>query len=104
MNVTSLASGKRTTSTLFLTNSRDRCCYLRPPVRKKKTLLQRVACSRTPRICSARELLTVLKGLVLRGYAARAECDRCEGFALRGYTARAECDHCEGFSFAWIRC
>ena len=82
MNVTSLASGKRTTNTLFLTNSRDRCCYLRPPVRKKKTLLQCAVCSR-----SARELLTVVKGLDLRGYAATAGCD-----------------HCEGFGFAWIRC
>jgi hypothetical protein len=84
MNVTSLASGKRTTSTLFLTNERDLCYYLRPPVRKKKTLLQRVVCSRS---CSARELLTVVKGLVLRGYTARPEFDRCEGFG-----------------FGWIHC
>jgi len=73
MNVTSLASGKRTTSTVFLTNARDGCCYLRPPVRKMKTLLQRVVCSRTPRSRSARELLTVVKGLVLRGYASKLD-------------------------------
>ena len=27
-----------------------------------------------------------------------------KALVLRGYAARAECDHCEGFSFAWIHC
>ena len=65
--------------------------------------------------------MTILKALVLRGYAARAGCDHCEGFGfawiliwlvvtilkvlvLRGYAAKASYDHSEGFGFAWIRC
>jgi len=65
--------------------------------------------------------VTIVKALILRGYATRAGCDNCEGFGfawilirriltivkalvLRGFAARASCDHCEGFGFAWIRC